>query len=222
MPRLKLRRFKVTPPSDDIYARYALTYDGRTLHHAPATLPPLSPQTVFGNADPFVLDIGCGRGEFLLTLAQAGQMSNIVGLEWHRKSVYDAVNKLHAADIHGVKVVRGDVRDLVTLMPDACCTLAFLLFPPPRTDPRREKDDLLSDKQMRAYHRVLRPGALFHFVTDDDAYFAQKTAQMQSSGLFRLLEQREGFEGGMTDFQQRWEAWGITSKRAVFARAAST
>ena len=219
MPRLKLKRFRVKPPSPAVLAHYVHDYEGHTLHHHPERLTPLTSEALFGNAQPFVLDIGCGRGEFLCKLAQERPHVNMLGLEWHWKSTYDTVNKLHAAGLDNVCLVRGDARQVLRHMPDAVAQEAFLLFPPPRPDPREAKADLLNPAQMQTYHRVLQPGARFHFVTDNDAYFRQKVAQLAASALFTVLDMAEGFEGGHTDFQRRWEQWGITSKRAVFARA---
>lgn len=218
MSRLKMRRFRVQQPAPDVMTQYCVEYRGKTLHEAPATLPDLTSAALFGNDKPLIVDIGCGRGEWLLKLALEHPDHNLIGIDWHWKSVWDAVNKLHAAEATHAKIIRADLRMVLDKIVPNSASAAFLLFPPPRLEDSRVRDDLLNEDRMRDYHRWLRPDALFHLATDSDAYFGRKLAQLTASGLFSLLDLREGFEGGQTVFQARWERWGITSKRATFRR----
>lgn len=218
MSRLKLRRFRVKMPPPDVLAQYCIVYDGKTLYFAPETLPDLSSPALFGNNNPLIVDLGCGRGEWLLKLALEHPDHNIIGIDNHWKSVWDAVNKLHAANCHNAKIVRADLRQVLVKAVAEDATAIFLLFPPPRLEENRVKDDLLNQDRMHDIHRWLMPDALFHFATDHEEYFEQKVAQLTQSGLFELLDLNVGFEGGQTAFQARWERWGITSKRATFKR----
>src|SRR5215472_3615597 len=99
MPRRTVDRFPIRQPSDAALRRYYRSYDGATLYHAPDTLPDITPADLFGNARPLILDLGCGRGEFLINEAQRHPERNYAGLDFQRKYLYDAVNHAAALDL---------------------------------------------------------------------------------------------------------------------------
>ncbi|MBP8974375.1 MAG: methyltransferase domain-containing protein [Anaerolineae bacterium] len=218
MARLKLQRFRASEPPDDVQARYIRVYKGRDLHYRPQAVPPISAETLFGVSAPLVLDLGCGRGEFLVAQAGAQPDRYFVGFEWHIKSVWDAAHRAHAANLDNVRIVRADLRLALPIVPDGAADEVLLLFPPPKLAPNERKDDLLSEPLLRQVHRVLLPGGLFHFVTDHAAYFTAKRALIEESGLFAVQGESSAFEGGLTRFQRIWEAMDIASQRLACRR----
>jgi len=213
MPRLKLNRFRVKEPPEDVKTRYIREYPGRELHFAPETLPPISAEELFGVTAPLVLDLGCGRGEFLVKQALAHPQRYFVGFEWHLKSVWDAANRAHAAQVDNVRLIKADLRLALPRVPDQCASDIFMLFPPPPLKPRRRRSDLLTEATLRQIHRVLLPDGVFHFVTDHADYFTEKRALIAESGLFEIAGESEAFEGGLTRFQRFWEGFAIPSRR---------
>lgn len=213
MTRLKLQRFRASEPPAHVQARYIRVYEGRDLHYHPDALPPISAQTLFGVRAPLVLDLGCGRGEFLVAQAQAQPEHHFVGIEWHLKSVWDAANRAHATGLDNVRIIRADLRLALPKVPDGAAGEVLVLFPPPKLAPGERKDDLLSEPMLRHIHRVLLPGGLLHFVTDHAAYFAAKRALIGGNGLFAVLGESSAFEGGLTRFQRIWEAMDMASQR---------
>src|SRR5690606_36522778 len=93
MPRVKLSRFKVREPAPEALATYLISYPGHTLHFHPETLPPITSPALFGDDRPLVLDLGCGRGRFIIERAQQDPARNYAGIDFHQKSLWDAVNK---------------------------------------------------------------------------------------------------------------------------------
>ena len=219
MARLKLQRFRASEPPEHVQARYIRVYKGRDLHYHRHTLPPISAETLFGVSAPLVLDLGCGRGEFLVEQAQAQPERYFAGFEWHIKSVWDAANRAHAAGLDNVCIVRADLRLALAIVPDSAADEVLMLFPPPKLASNERKDDLLSGSILRHIHRVLLPGGLFHFVTDHAAYFAAKRALIEGSGLFALQGESSAFEGGLTRFQRMWEGMDVASQRLACRRA---
>jgi tRNA (guanine-N7-)-methyltransferase len=213
MPRLKLKRFKAVEPPPAVRAEYLRVYPSRDLHYQPEALPPLSSQELFGNDRALAFDLGCGRGEFLVARASEEPDLNFVGFDWHWKSIWKAIENAHTASLKNVRLVRADFRLALRLVPDESVAVVYLLFPPPVVEPKRLKNDTLTAESLRAIHRVLKPGAPLHFVTDSPEYFETKLALIDRSGLFDIRTASEQFEGGITRFQRFWENFDITSKR---------
>lgn len=213
MPRLKLHRFRAKPPPPDVLARYLRFYPGDQLYHRPESLPPISAASLFGVEAPIVLDVGCGRGEYLVGQAAERPAEYFVGLDWHAKSLWDAIHRARRAGVDNVRFVKADVRLALSRVPDSSVSEALVLFPPPRVERRRLKMDLLSEEMLAQLHRVLLPGAPLHFVTDHDEYFDLKRALIEAHGGFAIAGVEQQFEGGQTRFQQFWEERAIPSKR---------
>jgi tRNA (guanine-N7-)-methyltransferase len=212
MPRLKLKRFKVKQPSPDALARYLCVFDPKDLYYRPDTVPSIP--ALFSRAQPLALDLGCGRGEFLVRQAAARQEINFAGIDWHLKSLWDGVNRAHAAGLDNVRFIKADLRLAFFIVPDQSVSLVTMLFPPTSSiNPPKRKSDPLPETALRHIHRVLKPGESFHFVSDHPDYFAWKRAMIEDFGLFEVVLVQRGFEGGQTRFQRIWENFEIESLR---------
>ncbi len=218
MARVKLKRFRVKEPSAQAKARYMRSYSGRNLHFRPAELPPITSEELFGVSAPLVLDLGCGRGEFLTRQAQQRPSDCFVGFDWHRKSIWDAINRAEAAGVDNVRFVQADFRQALRLVPENAAAEVHMLFPPPILKRSKRKQDPLTERALRELHRVLAVGGLFHFVTDSEPYFRLKLAMIAQSDLFELETEAHGFEGGQTRFQRFWEQFNIPTHRAVLRK----
>jgi tRNA (guanine-N7-)-methyltransferase len=205
MSRLKLTRFKAPQPPLDVLAEYLLVYDLKDLHFRLDDLPPITPLSLFGDDQPLIIDLGCGRGDFLITLASEHPGDHFVGFDLHWKSLWDAINKAHRARLHNIKFIRTDFRRVLVKVPDGSAREIYMLFPPPIIQPNRTQEDPLPAGTLRAIHRILIDGGPFHFVTDHPDYFETKLALVEQSGLFRVTATSSAFEGGLTWFQRFWE-----------------
>jgi tRNA (guanine-N(7)-)-methyltransferase len=216
MPRRLLDRFPVRQPSKAAKQRYYRLYDGATLHNAPATLPEITSASLFGNALPLDLDLGCGRGEFLIERALRHPERNHVGLEWQRKYLHDAVNHAEPLDLANLLFLHGDLRQALLRVPHESIAALFLLFPPPVVKRKHQRKDLLMPSFIADLACILAPGGTVTFVTDHRLYFEQKLVLLE--GQFQCLMMREGMEGGITWFQRLWESHGLPSLRAEFSK----
>lgn len=213
MPRLKLQRFRVKEPRPEALARYVRVYASEDLYHRGDTLPPLTARSLFDREAPLTLELGSGRGEFIVDQAREQPDRLFVGIEIHWKSVWDSVNRAEAAGIDNVRFVRADIRQVLGKVPDQSLAEAWVLFPPPTVEYKRRKKDILSTQIVEHLARMLADGALLRFVTDHDDYFAEKVALIRESGWFEDAAISHEFEGGLTRFQQFWENLDIASKR---------
>lgn len=213
MPRLKLQRFRATEPRPETLARYVRIYASEDLYHRGDTLLPLTARELFGRDRPLTLDLGSGRGEFLVEQASAHPDRLFVGIEIHWKSVWDAVNRAEAARLDNVRIVRADLRRILGKVPDRSVAEAWVLFPPPTLEKKRLRKDILSEANIAHLGRILEDGARLRFVTDQPEYFAWKVELIRASGAFEDAVISREFEGGLTRFQQFWEERSIASLR---------
>ena len=145
---------------------------------APALLtPPASPgpldwRTVFGNARPVELEVGFGKGLFLLTAALACPEVNFVGLEILRKYQLFTANRVCKRGLANVRLICGDARLFLRdyLAPGALQAI-HVYFPDPWWKKRHHKRRVFTAEFAAQCERVLGPGGRLHVVTDVEDYF---------------------------------------------------
>ena len=122
---------------------------------------------------PLELEIGSGKGTFLVQQARAMPEVNYVGVE------YAAAFWRHAADRcrrHGLQNVRALHADARTFVQWHCADAIFrqvhIYFPDPWPKKRHNKRRLIQESFLRELHRTLTPDAAVRIVTDHDDYFA--------------------------------------------------
>lgn len=216
MPRRSLDRFSVPQPSEAALRRYLRVYDGATLHFAPDSLPDITSADLFGNARPLVLDLGCGRGEFLLAQARQHPERNHAGLDMQRKYLFDAINAAEHCELDNLLYLQVDLRQALVKVPSETVTAIYLLFPSPVMKRKHQRKDVLTPAFAADLARVLVPGGSLTIVTDHRLYFERKTPLLDSR--LRRVRTSEGLEGGMTWFQRVWERHGLFSLRAEYVK----
>ncbi len=135
-----------------------------------------------------VLEIGFGRGEFMLDLAMKHPETAFLGVEVSFKRVLKMARKVARAGIENVRLVEARGQLVVAeLLPDRCLSEVWVNFSDPWPKDRHAKRRLLQDEFVAGVTRCLRPGGLFHVATDDVPYAEQiAEAFAHASGLENL------------------------------------
>jgi tRNA (guanine-N7-)-methyltransferase len=215
MPRQQLNRFRVRKPSPAQLEKYYTNYPDEMLIHS--RIPEITSLSLFEDTQPFVADFGCGRGRF--TVGQAAQHSgtNYVGVDVSSKSLWDAIHQATKLKLDNIRFIRADLRWVMDYVAAASIAEAYIMFPKPHK-PKTKKKDFFTDRFIQHLHRCLIPDSRVHFVTDHEGLFKEKDSLFEKSGLFKVQDESQGMEGGVTRYQQLWEEYGVTSKRAVYRR----
>lgn len=213
MPRQQLNRFHVRKPSPAQLEKYFTDYPEETL--VKSDIPQVSPQPLFGDEAPMMVDFGCGRGRFTVAQAAEHPQTNFVGVDVSSKSLWDAVHQASKLKLENIRFIRADLRWLMEYVADASIAEAYIMFPKPHK-PKTKKQDFFTSQFIKQLHRCLIPHGHVHFVTDHDGLFEAKNSLFERSGLFRVVDASQGMEGGVTRYQELWEQYGVTSKRVVY------
>lgn len=218
MSRLKLKKFRVQKPDDQYLTHYVYKYSGSELYHEIDDIPTHSSAYLFENENPLVIDLGCGRGEFVTDQARQNPDLNFVGMDVHQKSIWWGVHLAIKGNLENIRFILADMRRIITKYPDASAQTIYLLFPPPHMQYKRLKKDVLTSEMIQEIHRILKPSGEFIFVTDNEQYFEIKRKLINEQNIFTEAETSRGFEGGITRFQKFWEKFGIPSVRIRYVK----
>jgi tRNA (guanine-N7-)-methyltransferase len=135
---------------------------------------PLNFENVFGRCASVHIEIGSGKGTFLVSQAQARPDINFLGIEWARKYYRFTVDRIGRWDLKNVKLVRADAAFfLIRFVPDSSVACYHIYYPDPWPKKRHHKRRFVCPRNIEHLIRTLEPGGIIQIATDHEDYFEQ-------------------------------------------------
>jgi len=129
---------------------------------------------IFGRAGPVHIEIGTGKGTFLLNQARAQPGDNFFGIEWARKYYRFAVDRIGRWGLTNVRIIRTDaVTFLADFVPDNSVDCFHIYFPDPWPKKRHHKRRFICPANLEHLIRCLKTGGQLKIATDHADYFEQ-------------------------------------------------
>lgn len=129
---------------------------------------------VFGRAGPVHIEIGTGKGTFLLNQARAQPGGNFLGIEWARKYYRFAVDRIGRWGLTNVRIIRTDAATfLADFIPDNSVECFHIYFPDPWPKKRHHKRRFICPANLEHLIRCLKTGGQLRIATDHTDYFEQ-------------------------------------------------
>jgi tRNA (guanine-N7-)-methyltransferase len=151
-------------------------------HANPLQVPepePVQPLERFGREAPLLLEIGFGRGDFLLGLARAHADHDVLGLEIRRALVEHVEERRGALGLDNLRVVLADAsRHLALVVAPQSVAAAFVLFPDPWRKSRHLKRRVLRRPLLDALAVALAPGGRIEVQTDSAELAAEAASEI--------------------------------------------
>lgn len=133
---------------------------------------PLDPGSLFESHQDLELDLGCGRGRFLLARARRFPDRNFLGVDRSLLRLKKIDRKAQAETLTNIRLVNADARQILAALPAGTVACLYLFFPDPWPKRRHYHFRLVSPAFLDLAFKVLAPGGMMHLCTDHDDYFA--------------------------------------------------
>jgi len=126
---------------------------------------------IFENDHPVHIEIGSGRGEFLIEISQLEPEVNFLGLEIKGKRIKTIIKKLEPEKNSNVRLMRVMVNDsLLQLFPISSIERIYIFHPDPWPKRRHHKNRLIQESLLKEFERILKPGGDILITTDHQDY----------------------------------------------------
>ncbi len=183
---------------------------------------PIDWQRLFGNDKPVEIEIGTGKGTFLINAARANPRINYLGIEWANKYYKYAADRARRWDLSNIRMIRCDAKDfIVRHTPAQSVQTLHIYFPDPWPKKRHHKRRLFDAKFVAAAVEALVPASQLHVVTDYKEYFDIIEPLLAGCVQLQLSDFTPRDTAGLgewvgTNFERKYLAQG----RTIYSRTA--
>ena len=179
----------------------------------------------FGNDHPVYVEIGMGKGRFLMDMARLYPEINFIGIEKYSSVLLRAVQKLEEEELPNVRLIRMDAEDLENVFALGELDRIYLNFSDPWPKDRHAKRRLTSEGFLNLYHTILNPDGYIQFKTDNRDLFDFSVETAENSPIWNIkeltydLHHSEFLQGNiMTEYESKFVAEGKPICRFVLSR----
>ncbi len=217
MPRGRYVRLKTRLPDAATAARYLLYWQSTDLYHHAEDFPQLDSISLFGNQHPLELEVGCGTGEFLCTLAARTPQTNYVGVDLARKAVFLAVDNAARLGLTNIMFIKADIMLVLPLLVPESLQSVYLHFPAPHIQARHRRRGILSQRFVDGIYRALVINGRLSIMTDQPAVVCQIGNLTRDDRRFETVREEEAMPemdaALKSKYQQMWERKGRAFER---------
>lgn len=125
----------------------------------------------FGNKNPIVLELACGKGEYTVNLATAFPEKNFIGIDIKSNRMWVGAKMALENKTKNAAFIRMIIEQLAEHFEKGEVSEIWITFPDPFPKDRHEKHRLTHPRFLSVYKEVLAEGGIVNFKTDDDGLF---------------------------------------------------
>jgi tRNA (guanine-N7-)-methyltransferase len=122
----------------------------------------------FGNENPIVLELGCGKGEYSVGLAQAFPEKNFIGIDIKGARFWRGAKTALEEELPNVAFIRSQIELIDDLFAENEVDEIWITFPDPQIKYKRTKHRLTNSEFLQKYKKVLKPNGLVNLKTDSE------------------------------------------------------
>ena len=171
-------------------------------------------EALFGNGNPVVLEVGCGKGGFACELAKRNPDINVLALEKCANVVVIAAENAEKNNLDNLKFLHVGAEYLEKYLKPESIERIYLNFSCPYPKKAYENHRLTNPRFLKSYEVILKKGAEIHQKTDNMHFFEYSIEQLTGYGFalknISLDLHNSDFEGNIvTEYEHRFSSMGM-------------
>jgi len=121
----------------------------------------------FGNMNPVILELGCGKGEYTIALARKNPQKSFIGVDIKGARMWRGAKDAMDEHLKNVAFLRTRIELINSFFGTDEISEIWLTFPDPQLKKRRNKKRLTSPRFLNVYNQFLKTGGIIHLKTDN-------------------------------------------------------
>ncbi len=176
----------------------------------------------FGNGNPIVLELGCGRGEYTVGLARRSPAVNYIGVDIKGARMHAGATEAVRDGLKNVAFIRTRIEFIEQFFAPSEVSEIWVTFPDPQMKKPRKR--LVGTLMLSRYRGFLKPGGLVHLKTDSPFLSAYTEAMLAANGITPQAATKDLYAdieagrlsdpalGIRTYYERKWIDAGMTIK----------
>ena len=180
---------------------------------------------IFGNDNEIHIEIGMGKGRFIMDMAALHPNINYVGIEKYSSVLLRAIQKQEELQLPNVIFIRMDVEDITEVFDESEVGKIYLNFSDPWPKDRHAKRRLPSREFLKRYDKILKKDGVVEFKTDNEGLFTFARDEVEPAGwnidaiTYDLHNDEVMNEGNvMTEYEEKFSSLGNPIFKYVISR----
>ena len=183
---------------------------------------------IFGNENPIHIEIGMGKGQFIMKLAKEHPDINYIGIERYSSVLLRALQKMEVEPLPNIRFLCMDASIITEVFDKEEVAKIYLNFSDPWPKERHAKRRLTSRQFFERYDKILAGNGVVEFKTDNDDLFAFSMEEVAEAGwtldahTFDLHHDPVLNKGNvMTEYEEKFSSLGHPIHKLIARRSFS-
>lgn len=146
-------------------------------------------KNIFNNKNNIELEIGMGKGQFIIKKALQNSNINYIGLELNETVCSKAMKKAQIYNdiIKNLRIINFNARDILKIFKRSQIDKIYLNFSDPWPKNRHTKNRLTNEKFLKIYKKVLKKGGLIELKTDNDSLYEYTLEVLNNNSKYKII-----------------------------------
>lgn len=139
----------------------------------------------FGNENPIVLELGCGKGDYTVALARHNADKNFIGVDIKGARMWRGAKTSNEEQMKNVAFIRTRIELIHLMFGENEVSEIWVTFPDPQ--PKKPNKRLTSERFLTHYKKILRPGSVIHLKTDSQELHQYTREEVIPAGNYPVM-----------------------------------
>lgn len=179
-------------------------------------------EAFFGNANPVILELGCGKGEYTVKLAKHYPDINFIGIDIKGSRMWKGATQAKNEGLTNVGFLRTNIENIRMFFAESEIAEIWLTFPDPQMKKARKR--LTATNFISNYRQIMVPNGIIHLKSDSNFMYLY-TEAMVAENHFEVIRQTDDLYHSkilddvlsiQTFYEKQWLDRGLTIKYIAF------
>lgn len=184
--------------------------------------------SIFNNDNPIHIEIGMGKGDFIINNAINNPNINYIGIEKYDTVLVKAINKVKKHKIKNLRIFSTDAQLLNKIIPSHSIDKIYLNFSDPWPKKRHAKRRLTHPNFLNIYYEILNKNSQIEFKTDNDNLFKWTIDEIllpnpnnykiiyQTTNLYNELKNSYNINNVASEYEKKFNSLGKNINKVIF------